>query len=254
MTWRCVHASVSGTSHGSFPDTCQDAHRVELIAGPSSEPCLLIIVADGAGSAMFGGEGASLACDQACSTLVGRLGLAPLNGTLDEDDIHEALSAVRACLSRESVKRGIETRDLACTLIGVVILPHGAVYFQCGDGAIVVGNQGRYETVFWPDSGEFVNCTYFITDDDAFSHLHVRFVTTPPAEVAVFTDGLQHLALSYADKSVHAPFFAPMFSRLESVNVEECTGLNEALATFLDSRPVNERTDDDKTLVLAVRV
>jgi hypothetical protein len=152
------------------------------------------------------------------------------------------------------MQKGCETRDLACTLVGAVILLHKALFFQCGDGAIIAGIDGQYEAVFWPDAGEFVNCTYFVTDDDAFSHLRFQSMDEPPSEVGVFTDGLQRLALSFGDKTVFAPFFTPMFSRLKSATSEEYAGFNKALDAFLDSPPVNERTDDDKTLVLAVHV
>ena len=68
----------------------------------------------------------------------------------------------------------------------------------------------------------------------------------------MLTDGLQPLALNYAAKAAHAPFFVPMFRPLR-VAPSGATVL-AALRNFLDSPRVNERTDDDKTLILATRV
>ena len=70
--------------------------------------------------------------------------------------------------------------------------------------------------------------------------------------VAGFTDGIETMALSIGDKTVHTPFFERMFTELERCDDETC--LHSPLINFLSSERVNERTDDDKTLVLARRV
>jgi hypothetical protein len=44
-----------------------------------------------------------------------------------------------------------------------------------------------------------------------------------------------------------------MFAVLRKQSPELCNVLDEQLRQFLDSPAVNERTDDDKTLVLATR-
>jgi hypothetical protein len=73
----------------------------------------------------------------------------------------------------------------------------------------------------------------------------------PVDELALFTDGLQMLALHFASRSAHRPFFEPLFTTLrEAANPEALGG---PLREFLDSPAVNERTEDDKTLVLAIR-
>ena len=45
-----------------------------------------------------------------------------------------------------------------------------------------------------------------------------------------------------------------MFARLRRESAGEPEGLREELRAFLGSAPVNQRTDDDKTLVLATRL
>jgi hypothetical protein len=54
--------------------------------------------------------------------------------------------------------------------------------------------------------------------------------------------------------AVHEPFFTPFFKVLHSVPAEREDELAPLLVKFLASDPVNERTDDDKTLALAVRL
>ena len=72
--------------------------------------------------------------------------------------------------------------------------------------------------------------------------------------MALLTDGLQGLALRFASREAHGPFFEPMFARLRREARRGLDGLHGELARFLDSPAVNQRTDDDKTLVLATRL
>ena len=60
--WRYVAASVIGSSHEKAGGTCQDANDCQLHALPAGEQVLAAAVADGAGSAVCGGEGAASTC------------------------------------------------------------------------------------------------------------------------------------------------------------------------------------------------
>jgi hypothetical protein len=74
-------------------------------------------------------------------------------------------------------------------------------------------------------------------------------------EVAIFTDGLQMLALNMESRTVHQPFFSDLFRYLRMANdADKVSILNGKLATYLDSPGINGRTDDDKTLFLATRL
>ena len=103
----------------------------------------------------------------------------------------------------------------------------------------------------WPQSGEYANCTWFVTDDDAAERVQ-SVAAEGVDEVALLTDGLQGLALRFDTREAHGPFFEPMFARLRAEGEGE--DLREELRAFLGSAPVNQRTDDDKTLVLATRL
>ena len=76
----------------------------------------------------------------------------------------------------------------------------------------------------------------------------------PVAELALFTDGLENLVLHKANRTVHAPFFDTMFPTIrESHATGEDLELSRALARYLATPKINERTNDDKTLILATR-
>jgi hypothetical protein len=159
---------------------------------------------------------------------------------------------VREEIVGEASRRGVEPGQLACTLLVAVVGETAAAFAQVGDGAIVVREGDGYQTAFWPQSGEYANTTNFITDAAFADNLEFTRRPTAVDELALFTDGLQMLALNFNSRTVHLPFFLPMFRKLRAAEPGE--GLQRALRSFLLSAAVNQRSDDDKTLVLATRV
>jgi hypothetical protein len=99
--------------------------------------------------------------------------------------------------------------------------------------------------------GEYVNMTNFVTDKHAIDVLVVKRLSTRAEKVAVFSDGIQWMALNMASKTAHDPFFTPFFTVLARATTEQEEHLQAELEQFLQSPAVNERTDDDKTLAFA---
>jgi hypothetical protein len=161
---------------------------------------------------------------------------------------------IRNHIAEKAATQFAKPRDFASTLLGCVVGPTVAAYFHIGDGAIVARRNGVMAPVFWPDSGEYENTTNFVTDADAVENLRINIVSAIPDDVAMFTDGLQRLALSFQSMSAHEPFFEEMFNTVRRSRKEDCDVLSEQLAQYLRSDKVNERTDDDKTLVLGCKV
>jgi hypothetical protein len=254
VTWKIIQASVIGASHALRGELCQDECAATTFSSPEGGECFVGLVSDGAGSAIHGGKGAMIACEIGIKVIVESLSQARPISSLSSDIIIGWIDTIRYHLWLASKAEGLLPRDYACTLLGVVIGGNNVAFFQVGDGAIVIGEGDEFRPVFWPDSGEYANMTYFVTDDDAISHLHSEVLPIAPSEVAIFSDGIQRLALVYQTKEAHQPFFEPMFARLKkAIGYDECDMLSEQLANFLGSPPVNERTDDDKTLILATR-
>jgi hypothetical protein len=68
------------------------------------------------------------------------------------------------------------------------------------------------------------------------------------------SDGLTRLALKRPNNEPHPPFFKPLFAFVESsASSNDGAQATDALTEFLTSPRVCERTDDDKSLVLALR-
>ena len=247
-----MNAAVRGTSHERLGTQCQDECLVDCFAVDGQE-VLLAVVSDGAGSAARAEEGSAIACESFRDAFEDWLRNGGSLEDLDLDAVSKIVDHVHAAIEARAGETSTGSRDFACTLLAAIVGPDHAVFAQIGDGAIVVGANEALDVVFWPENGEYANMTYFVTDDDWPKHLHFD-VRREVDRLAVMTDGLQRLALQFDSRSAHGPFFTPMFERLAA---SEAAGFADALETplvaFLGSEAVNARSDDDKTLVLAVR-
>ena len=102
--------------------------------------------------------------------------------------------------------------------------------------------------------GEYENSTLYATDTESLREgLDYKYIIGKIRDIAVFTDGLQRLALHYKTRTAHGPFFKPLFSYIKSKTDTNTEKLNHSLDSFLNSLRINKRTDDDKTLVIASR-
>lgn len=250
MTWCTVYASEVGTSHTYTGAPCQDSCWAQTDLLVDDQPFLLIFVADGAGSASHGGEGAKLAIEAATAFVVDKI--EQKNLCLDDLLATDIILAVREKIYAIAEDAGLRARDFACTFLGVLSGVNGTLVLQVGDGGVVLDTGSGLELAVVPMSGEYANMTYFVTGEDAVSVLVSKIYPNRALKVAAFTDGIQQLALNFATNTPHEPFFAPFFAVMEKVTAEQQDQLSRLLVKFLGSPPVNERTNDDKTLAFAL--
>ena len=252
--WRRLAASVVGTSHATAGLPCADACATRVLRRPRRGPLLVAVAADGAGTSERAPEGARLACEAVVRQAETWASRAPDLATFAREDCLPWLGKARKRIARAARAEHRLVRDFSCTLLVALVGEARAVFFQIGDGVIVYrSDDGAYVPALWPQSGEYANCTWFVTDDDVPDRF--QFAAAPGVhELALLTDGLQGLALRFDTREAHSPFFEPMFARLREESEGAPEGLLEELRAFLGSAPVNQRTDDDKTLVLATRL
>ena len=224
-----------------------------MLAVPDGGEILVASVADGAGSAAQSEHGARLAV-QSFQRHFATAALAdPSLATLDRDFVLRWLADAQTALASLAQEAGHQTRDYACTFLGAVLTDQAALYVQIGDGAIVAADSDGYQTIFWPQHGEFANSTFFITMEDAAAIIQVAHHSTPPDEIALFSDGLERLVLDMATRRVHAPALTPVFGWLTTTDPAPGGEPSPVVAAYLNSANVNRRTDDDKTLIMATR-
>ena len=70
-------------------------------------------------------------------------------------------------------------------------------------------------------------------------------------DIVLFTDGIESIAIDFSTGKPHEPFLKPMLAPLR--NGSDGASLSDKLIEFLSSPAINEKTDDDKTLILASR-
>jgi len=241
--WKAVGASVAGTSHGSNGTPCQDANRYRV-----NGQILICALSDGAGSASHSHIGSQIATRIALLHLAkaSRYGRMPC-----KEDLEAAGEAALIAIERAAKKRGLENKSLACTLLLAAASKEKSIFYQLGDGGWVVRSGDSLLPVTWPLRGEYANETTFLTTVGWKRKIQVEEFPLPIDAVAGFTDGIQMLALHYATRSVHSPFVAPLLKVLDSST--DAYALRGPLAGFLSTDSINERTDDDKTLIVAIR-
>ena len=249
-------ASAVGTSHLASGLPCQDSHFHLTLNDVAGHPVTILAVSDGAGSASEAAIGSALTCQTFVKLVADYISAGGLVDNISRDLASRWLAGVVYRLSLKSWGEDKDPRDYACTLLAVVCGERATVFLQIGDGAIVIsdGWTTAWRHVFWPQHGEFANTTNFITSEDALEVMEFHKTTEPVVELALFTDGLENLVLHKANKTVHAPFFDSMFPSVRGSRATgEDAGLSRALAQYLSTPRINERTNDDKTLILATR-
>ncbi len=255
-TWRYALASVTGSGHVRRTEPCQDASGCRVLTTTDGNGVLAAVVADGAGSATHSAVGAELACTLFLEEMTTLFAGGGRVHDIDRSFVAAWLTHFQHAVASRAEAVSERPRDFACTLLAAVVDEEAAAFLQVGDGAIVVAaprEPDEYCWIFWPQRGEYENVTVFATDPAAADHLEHDVIDRRFDEIALFTDGLQRLALHFASQTVHNPFFRPMFAHLRSAPSGYLSAASGALATFLDSAAVNDRTDDDKTLLLATR-
>jgi len=244
--WNVVEACSRGTSHATTGKPCQDAVLVHCFEAPCGA-AVAIAIADGAGSA----EKSDLGAQEVVAFLV--KSAAAFSGDfaqLKKEDVSLWFDDARRHLAEQIAQSANCPVDaLASTAMLAILWETGAAFAHVGDGAWIAQKGQEYVVVTWPFCGEYANQTKFLTSADAGEHFVFDLFSERPDAVAGFTDGVQLLALNFAAESAHAPFFDRLLAPLRGGVAPDI--LKPALATFLDSSLVNDRTDDDKTLVLA---
>ena len=250
--WQVIGAAVQGLSHQKQGLPCQDALKYACLPGG----ILLVALADGAGSAIHAELGAQAAVQASLDWLLARLeNDQPAECCEWTELIWEAFQNARTALEQLGKEHAEPIRSFATTLTCLVATPERLIVGQLGDGAVVsAGEDGSLQAVTTLQRGEYANETNFLTQDQALELVAIQVIEEQVRALAVMSDGLTRLALKRPGNEPHPPFFKPLFAFVESsASSNDAARANDALAEFLSSPRVCERTDDDKALVLALR-
>jgi hypothetical protein len=253
-TWCWVGASSVGTSHIEAKRGCDDsAACVEL--KPAGNSLLVAVVSDGAGSADFGSIGSRFVVRGFARSASKYLNQGGAIEAISEEVARDWIDAVRDSIFAAAKAKSASPRDFAATLVGVIVGPQRVVICHIGDGACVLRGRDTSEWIVpsWPAHGEYASSTNFVTDDPE-AQLRVIHLDGRYCDVALFSDGIERMVLDFGTKSAYGRFFDVMFAPLKEEHPGRNRLLSRRLRDYLASKAVIDRTDDDKTLVMARRI
>ncbi|TAY14051.1 PP2C family serine/threonine-protein phosphatase [Rhizobium leguminosarum] len=253
-SWRWAGARSIGTSHVKTGTPCQDyAYAKEFLTREG--PVMVAVVSDGAGSAShaeFGSRTVCLTFLKACRSYLARSNLS----SLTEDDVWDWVDSIREAINVKAKAAEARPRDFAATMVAILAGSEVSVVIHVGDGAVVLkrADTEEWQVPSWPFQGEYASTTSFVTDDPQ-PRLVVTVVEGVVEEFAVFSDGIERLILDHVSKTAHNPFFNRMLAPLKASQAPSIDrDLSAALEGYLESPSVCERTDDDKSLILGLRI
>jgi uncharacterized protein YerC len=248
FNWNVAAASVQGTSHIKRSQPCQDACYWVVL----DDNVLIAAVADGAGSVSMSEVGSTLAVQTAVEEIQERAErLKTLKNQEDWSDFFQDICHLTLnVLEAEANFLQVDKRELSTTLILVVATPNLIATAQIGDGAVVMRDAlDKITGLTNPNVEEFLEFTTFLTSPKALDSIQIGFWEGQVTQLAMFSDGLQLLALKMPEGKPHEPFFVPLFQAIaQEPDMDE---MNKGLTKFLVSDRVTSKADDDLTLLIA---
>lgn len=227
---------------------CQDA----CAFGVAGNRGVVIVVADGLGSAAKSEIGASIAVGSAFQYCTDAIATTRTGEVDLQDIVRDAAAHARNAMEMYAQERSCELRDLACTLIVVMVLGSRLVLAHIGDGAVVTQGEAGFTLVSGPEESEYTNEVVPLTTAEWQPSLRIKESNSALLGVAVLTDGCQRAAFLRAEGTLvpFDKFFGPVFDYARQT-CESAEGSHE-IVELLSSAKLCEHSDDDKTLVVAV--
>lgn len=247
--WRVVGGSGIGTSHLKLGLPCQDAFYYKFLGNDG----VAIAVSDGAGSASKADEASAFLVKTAIGLLERKLDdNYPECDREWETTLRYVFENTRQPLCKIAEEADRPVNDYHSTLILVVADEKRCICGLVGDcGAVALGGLNTLLSLCPPQKGEYANITNFITQKTAPDVLDIRIYREKIHAIAVFSDGLMEVAMNIRQNKPYPPFFNPMFNF--AAHMDNAQQAEELLVDFLTSKRINKKTDDDKTIVLAVK-
>ncbi|MBV8200991.1 MAG: protein phosphatase 2C domain-containing protein, partial [Acidobacteria bacterium] len=266
--WQLVAASQPGSSHLCRGQPCADRCETARTA-----EALILVVADGAGSAARGADGAALAARTAARVAAAHLRGAPpapeappaLQEEVQRELVREILrrtreavqeeialltAAERRAADRKAPLKPVPAEAFFSTLLLAILTEASLMAGNIGDGWVVTRDrQGTLCAVAPPKRDEYVNETFFLTSEGALDEAVIAVAPAAGLDaVALLSDGAAWFAIDLEQGAPSAPLFARLF---EFAGDSTLSGeaKDRELAAFLASPAICRRTDDDKTFV-----
>ncbi len=166
--WKAAGASVKGRSHSANDLPCQD--RVYATAPGKVS---VVALSDGAGSCRYSHYGAEIVVKETCKLLGKRFHR--LYGLTNEQIASKVLNKVLKKIKRKVKRLKAEsTKEFSATLLFVAVSDTRYILGHIGDGVIGQLIRDRLNIISYPENGEYLNTTFFVTGSDALKHMRIQ--------------------------------------------------------------------------------
>jgi hypothetical protein len=256
QAWITAASSVRGKGHEQTGTPCQDA---SLVLASADGEWVALVASDGAGSAEYAEVGSSTVTKHFADALI-RLAPALANRNPGEWIIDAVLASIIDIRDElRTAARSDSLKAYHCTLVACLIGPTGGFSIHIGDGSIFGGiaenetsttiDLSRRIFISAPQNGEYANETVFITEREWIKNLRIQPI--PKLDwVMLGTDGGMALAMNN-DTVPKTGFVAPVLS--EVIRSANLGSSSDTLRDILSDKQADRLTNDDKTLVIAIR-
>jgi len=242
MLWRTAGATVTGSSHIADGSEGQDRFHIATCGNR-----LVAVVADGAGSARYASEGATIAI----GTLTEAFSEAILRKDCPLDEcslralVAKSILAARSEASEAAKRIGATLAEFNSTIMGILTDASGGLLFHIGDGAAAVVDIAGCAVISPPENGQFTSETFFYTEEEWLEHLRMTAFVAP-SSVLLATDGAACFAFDDGYQRLCGKFFEPLGRALKVASNGD-----DFLTGLLTRDDAVTASDDDKTLVWA---
>ena len=249
--WIITAGSVIGTSHSSQGEAKQDSVSVVDDQKGNISFCL----SDGAGSSKHSELSSNITAKFMAEALSKLPEMIEEKGTGSwiNDYIIQCIIDLRSALYKEFLT--YDLRDYHCTLVAGILLKDTCLVAHIGDGAVLSGtstvkdnciafNEKLYLSE--PENGEYKNETFFLTEPNWLKHLRIKVIPNVSWLIAGTDGGID--LLSVGDRLNDDLVSAFL---LDLINCSPAN-LHQQIDDMMSSTKADERTNDDKSLVIII--
>jgi len=238
VRWRTLGVASTGRGHALSGEPCQDHHKVASLLNGE----LVVIVADGAGSAEFSDEGARVASETCLSLIAEQSVKRPLS----ERDYRRIFMATARSVAHYARGFQLAPREFATTLNVLHCTPHGICNASIGDsGCLIQTDTNALKLLAAPFKGRYANETAFLTPRMVGKYFVFGCTDAPVKGFIAATDG--SFDLLYQQDRINADSANAL---IECLRKQDLRQARQELETFFQSQTLARFTRDDLTLVV----
>jgi serine/threonine protein phosphatase PrpC len=232
--WKVAGTFVTGLDHERQNNICHDSFSYKI-----SNSVISMSIADGAGSAKYPEIGAKIASIQVNNTLTKDFDW--LFHSDENNTVHKITHAIRTIIGIHAKKQNASIQDFATTLIFVSVKEDKFIAGHIGDGILACLLDNDLKIISYPENGEFINETYFITTKSYKSRFRIyKGLIGDIKGFVLMTDGTCESLFDKQNKSM-APIVFTLFDWLDNYPIEI---VNKALKENFENVVKRKTTDD----------